>query len=119
DIRSSQVARKSTKELLIQSLNLSPKLINYAELDDLLAKEVDPMYELLDRFKKDRKSIGSTSLKGSSVRNLIGQYKLREIKSVALKELLAIANKVAIAEGKYQYVGYWGQRIDEYVIDKM
>lgn len=119
DIRSNKTARMNTKELLIQSLNLYPKLINYSELDDLLAKEVDSMYELLDRFKKDRKSIGSTSLKGSSVRNLIGQYRLREIKSVALKELLALANTVAIHDGKFQYVGYWGQRIDEYVIDKM
>ena len=60
------------------------------------------MFELLDSFKN--KSSAPGQLKGSSIRNLIGQAQLRQVQSASLKEMLDMNNRQAMSSGKTQYV---------------
>jgi hypothetical protein len=59
------------------------------------------MYDVLDELKGKG---NSSSSKGVSVRNIIGQSKLREIKLRELKELLVANNNLAVEKFKAQYV---------------
>ena len=95
--------RKELRKLIVEEMGLHPDVVNSQELDHLIADEVEPMYELLDMFK-NKKRTGSTALRGQSVRKLIGQVKLRQIESVALKDLITYSNELARQTLKYQYV---------------
>jgi hypothetical protein len=111
DPRSSKVAKKEQAELLTGALGLLPEMANSMEMVSLLDTEVLPMYELLDQLKGK----GSTAvvLKGSSVRNLIGQAKLRDVSSTGLKELLSMNNSRAISQGKWQYLFLYDRKNPE------
>ena len=72
-------------------------------MERMLDHEVLPTYELLDALKQN-KTMGTASIKGVSLRNLIGQAKLRHIMSPYLQEVIDMNNRRAIQEGKFQYV---------------
>ena len=78
-------------------------MMNSIEMKHLLDNEIKPTYELLDVLK-GKTAVSAASIKGTSVRNLIGQAKLRHVTSSYLAELLAMNNVRAIQEGKYQFV---------------
>ena len=101
DVRKSKSAKMQQANLLCNALGLLPEMAKSYEMQSLLDTEVLPMYELLDSLKN--KSSAAT-LKGCSVRNLIGQAKLRDVSSTGLKELLDMNNKRCVQQGKWQYL---------------
>lgn len=95
-------AKKHLAQLMVDQLGLLPEMVTSTEMTELLDLEVLPMYAVLDLLKS-RASSGGT-VKGSSLRKLIGQAQLREVQSSHLRELLAMNNRRAIQQGKEQYV---------------
>lgn len=102
DPRKSKREKKYLASIIVEQLGLMPELVDSMEMQTLLDTEVLPMFELLDSFKN--KSSSPAALKGSSVRNLIGQAQLRQVQSVALQEMLVMNNRRAMTAGKIQYV---------------
>lgn len=102
DPRKSKVAKKQLAQLLVDQIGLLPAMTDSIEMQSLLDSEVLPMFEILDALKN--RSSSPTNLKGVSIRNLIGQAKLREIESSGLKELIDMNNHRAASDGKWQYV---------------
>lgn len=103
DPRTSKKARGHLAGLIIDGIGLSPKMADSPEMLDLLTQQVLPMYEILDKFKQGGSAAGN-SLQGKSVRNLIGQAKLRQVETPELKELLAENNRYATNSAKWQYL---------------
>lgn len=79
-----------------------PDMAKSMEMRSMLDTEVLPMYDMLDSWKN--KTASPATLKGSSIRKLIGQAQLREVHSPALAELLDANNRKANANGKIQYM---------------
>lgn len=107
DPRRLRSERKRMAQVLVDELGLEPTIVDSAVMEDLLDSEVLPMYNLLDSFKKNSSGQNVTtgeSSDGHSLRNLIGQVKLRMITSSHLKDLIAESNRRAIGKRKYQYV---------------
>lgn len=103
DPRHNKAAKKDLAVALVERLGLLPAMVESTEMQSLLDIEVLPMFDVLDQFKGKANS-GGGSIKGSSLRNLIGQAQLREIKSSPLGELLQFNNQRAMTQGKAQYV---------------
>jgi hypothetical protein len=103
DPRSSKKAKQTMAELIVNALGLLPEMAKSQEMQDMLAAEVLPMFEVLDSFDKGGSS-APTLLKGQSVRKLIGQAQLRHVQSPTLLELLKMNNRRAMQAAKYQYV---------------
>lgn len=103
DPRKRKGEREAIAKMIIDALGLLPSMLNSAEMSDVIAMEILPMYNVLDELKGS-KVVASASSKGSSVRHLLGQAQLREVQSSALAELININNIKAMAAGKAQYV---------------
>jgi MoxR-like ATPase len=101
DPRNSRIRQKQLGQLIVDALGLMPNMADSAEMQALLIAHVMPMYDVLDELKGKG---NSSSSKGVSVRNIIGQSKLREIKLRELKELLVANNNLAVEKFKAQYV---------------
>lgn len=102
DPRKGKQAKRNLAQLVVDGLGLLPEMRDSYEMQTLLDTEVLPMYEILDSISTKTASAAST--KGCSVRNLIGQARLREVQSTALAELLSINNTRAMSQGKVQYM---------------
>lgn len=102
DIRKNKRAKKEQARHLIDALGLLPEIIDSSEMQSLMDTEVVPMYEILD--KMGGKTSAGASLQGTSIRNLIGQGLLREIHSGQLLDLINANNRLAMRQGKPQYV---------------
>lgn len=103
DPRSSKGERKTIAETIVNTLGLLPVMVDSSEMSNLIATEILPMYDMLDELKGNKvKAQGSG--KGCSVRHLIGQAQLREVRSPALAELLDMNNVRATSSGKGQYI---------------
>ena len=103
DPRTNKTERANQAKILVEALGLMPEMANSFEMNSLLDTEVLPMYEILDQIK-GKSSSSPGSLKGRSIRNLIGQAQLREVKSSALRELIDMNNQRAMSDGKPQFV---------------
>ena len=103
DPRRSKRAKADLGEIVAKALGLLPQMAASYEMNSLLDTEVLPMYEILDNLK-GKSSSAPASIKGCSVRNLIGQAQLREVQSASLRELLDMNNRIAMQQGKAQYV---------------
>jgi hypothetical protein len=103
DPRSDKKAKKQLAKLVIDKLGLMPEMATSAEMSSLLDTEVLPMFKILDSFN-GQGNAGPTTLQGSSIRNLIGQAQLRQVKSISLAELIKENNRKAMSAGKPQYV---------------
>jgi hypothetical protein len=79
-----------------------PEMAVSMEMQTLLDTEVLPMYDVLDSLTT--KNSSPVQVKGSSLRNLLGQALLREVQSSSLAELIKMNNNKAMQEGKPQYV---------------
>lgn len=102
DPRKRKAVKRHLAQLMVDKLGLLPEMVDSMEMQSLLDSEVLPMYEVLDNLKS--KSSSPVTVKGNSLRNLIGQAQLREVQSAALKEMLAMNNVRAMQQGKTQYV---------------
>lgn len=103
DPRKSKREKARLAELIVDVLGLLPEIKDSYEMQSLLDTEVLPMYEILDNLK-GKTSSSPASLKGFSVRNLIGQAQLREFRSTTLRELIDHNNRRCMTVGKPQYV---------------
>ena len=103
DPRTSVRESEHLAKLLVEKTGMLPSMTTAYEMQELLRTEVYPMYELLDS-RNNKGTANTIMLKGSSIRNLIGQVLLRELQSPALKALLEQNNSSAIQAGKPQYV---------------
>lgn len=103
DPRTSKREKKRLGEIFVDALGILPSIATSFEMERMLDHEVLPTYELLDALKQ-HKTMGTASIKGASLRNLIGQAKLRHIMSAYLQEVIDMNNRRAIQEGKFQYV---------------
>jgi hypothetical protein len=105
DLRNSSVEAEKLGKKLTESLGLLPSLATSLEMQDMIQKEIAPMYDVLDQFKGTAQR--GAPVKGSSARKLIGQAKLREPQSRPLKELIDLNNQMAVQQKKYQYLLLW------------
>lgn len=101
DPRKSKSERIRLAEMIVAALGLLPEMSNSHEMQRLIEDEVEPMYEIMDHLKKRN---APPTYEGSSVRNLIGQAKLREVQSTRLRELIDYNNMRAISQGKLQFL---------------
>lgn len=108
DLRRSKTAKDAQAKRMCEAIGLMPEMYDSYEMRTLLDTEVLPMYEIMDQI--GGKSSAGATLKGSSLRNLIGQAQLREVHSHALKELIQMNNTRAMQAGKPQYVILLGGR---------
>lgn len=102
DLRNSTVEAEKLGKKLAESLGLLPVVATSLEMQDMIQKEIAPMYDVLDQFKGTAQR--GAPVKGSSARKLIGQAKLREFQSTPLKELIDLNNQMAMQQAKYQYL---------------
>lgn len=103
DPRSKKGIKNNLGFMLLDAIGLYPKMAGSAELEQLLDSTVLPMFNVLDSFKPG----GSTTpvlSEGKSLRNLIGQAKLREVQTAQLVELIDVNNRKAVADQKPQFV---------------
>lgn len=104
DPRTSSRARKRLGKLFVQEVGLLPSLADSFEVDDMLNEEVLPTFEIMDQLEKRAGLTAAASAEGTSLRNLIGQAKLREVHSEHLKEVLKVNNLRSARESKPQYI---------------
>lgn len=101
--------RRSAKEkerlatILVNELGLDPSMVTSMEMADLLDAEVLPTFDILDVFKKRGTKVTTTE-KGRSLRNLIGQAQLRQVQASKLVDLIEANNALAASKGLWQYV---------------
>lgn len=105
DIRNNKSAREAAYKRFLDETGMHPEMLASDEIQTLFEKEVLPMYEILDQFKHRARS-GTTKLQGKSMRNLVGQVKLRELQSNPLKELVASNNRLVASKQEWQYLVY-------------
>lgn len=103
DPRRDITARKNLAALLIEGIGLHPDMAAHYSMEALLETEVLPTFNMLDLFD-GKPNVSAASIKGKSVRNLIGQARLRQVMSSSLKELLLCNNRIALDHGACQYV---------------
>lgn len=103
DPRKLKSEKMKIAQVIVDKIGLLPDMVRATEIMDLIHYEVNPTYDILDALTK-KGNIGAASTKGSSVRNLIGQAQLRHSTSEYLTELLAENNRLAINQGKHQFV---------------
>ena len=104
DPRKSKAEKKRLSQMLITELGLLPSMLDSYEMQSLMDEEVLPTFEILDHFNGKATRNGNTSIKGQSLRKLIGQAKMRHIQSNLLKDLINVNNASANRPGKHQYV---------------
>ncbi len=102
DPRNSKRAKAQLADMIVDQLGLLPDMAKSHEMQSLLDTEVLPMFDVLDNLKN--KSSAPASVKGCSVRNLIGQAQLRQVQSASLAELIKFNNARAVRDAKWQYV---------------
>lgn len=103
DIRTRKSAAKHSAKLLVEATGMHPDMVTHYTMNELLEKEVFPLYAILDSLK-GKANVSSANVKGHSLRNLIGQVRLREIQSIQLRELIQANNAEAMSKRQYQYV---------------
>lgn len=103
DPRRNSTEKKRLFSILLEGLGLDPDMSNSIEIAALLDDEVLPTYDILDVFKKKGTKVTTTE-KGRSLRNLIGQAQLRQVQSSKLVDLIEANNQRAVTKGLWQYV---------------
>ena len=107
DPRSSRHEYARLAKLFIDKVGLLPVMATSYEMGQLLDAEVLPMFDIMDQLKQ--KAVTPTAaMEGTSLRNLIGQVKLREVQSSKLKELIKTNNRKAMLQGQPQHIVLMG-----------
>lgn len=105
DPRKLKREKKRLAQMLTSEIGLLPSMAESMEMDDLLTNEVLPMFDVLDALDNGGSNTGAAPMsKGHSIRNLIGQAKLREVQSKNLLEVIEMNNINATNKKQYQYV---------------
>ena len=103
DPRKNAGERNTIAKIIVKELGLLPSMADHFTMEDLIATEVLPMYDVLDAFKSKGVKAGRRG-EGQSVRKLIGQAQMREVHSPSLKDMLEANNTEAMSSNKPQYV---------------
>jgi hypothetical protein len=93
---------KRLAQIIVDQLGLLPEMVTSFEMQSLMDNEVHPMFDMLDNLKQGTAS--PATLKGKSIRNLIGQAQLRQVESRPLAELIAMNNNRAAGAAKWQFM---------------
>ena len=110
DPRTSHRERARLAKLFVDEVGLLPAMATSFEMEQMLDAEVLPMFDIMDQLKK--KAVAPTAaMEGTSLRNLIGQVKLREVQSSKLKELIKINNSKALLQGRPQHIVLMGTHV--------
>ncbi len=102
DPRKNVGVKRGLAKRIVDQLGLLPEMTTSMEMESLLQAEVLPMYDVLDNLGKAGTS--PVSIKGKSIRNLIGQALLREVQTPELQALITANNDTATKQAKHQYV---------------
>lgn len=73
-------------------------------METLMFSEVLPMFSILDQFKGQGQMAAAPATQGRSLRNLIGQAKMREVQSTDLAILIKMNNDISMKDDKPQFV---------------
>lgn len=104
DPRKSRTEQERLGKIFVDAVGLLPEMATGFDMEAMLSSDVLPMYDVLDAFKKKGSKVTEQSGKGMSLRNLIGQAKMRYAVSPALKTVIEMNNVQAMNVGKPQYV---------------
>ena len=110
DPRTSHRERARLAKLFVDRVGLLPAMATSFEMEQMLDAEVLPMFDILDQLKQ-KAVVPTAAMEGTSLRNLIGQVKLREVQSSKLKELIKSNNSKALLEGRPQHVVLMGTHV--------
>lgn len=104
DPRKRRTEQRRLSQIIIDELGLHPEMLKSDEMNELMEQAVLPTFELLDYFTDPVKKNARFTLRGTSVRKLIGQAKLRQVECPELRALIDANNALALASNKLQYV---------------
>lgn len=104
DPRKNKAEYKRLSKLLVEETGLMPIMADSYEMQALMDSEVLPTFEILDQIDKRAGIATANTIKGSSLRKLIGQVQLRELQSHYLQELVKVNNARAADAAKPQYI---------------
>jgi len=103
DIRTNKREFKDACKRLVAATGMMPEMATTQEVTDLMNAEVVPTYNILDRIgHKGATAVASNE--GKSLRNIIGQIRLREPQTPAVKMVLDANLRMAQAAKKSQYI---------------
>ena len=103
DPRTSRQEHARLAKLFVGAVGLLPAMATSFEIGQLLDVEVLPMFDIMDQLKK--RAVAPTAvMEGTSLRNLIGQVKLREVQSSKLQNLIKTNNRKAMLQGQPQHI---------------
>ena len=103
DLRRAPRALAQARQRFVEEAGLHPNMVDSYEVTELFRTEVLPTYDMLDAFK-NRKTMAVADLKGTSVRNLVGQVQLRYVESSSLREVVQMNNRLCINKKQFQYL---------------
>lgn len=89
----------------IDICGLHPSIATTSQLEELFNQEIGKTYEILDRFKaRVTQPTSKPQHEGKSMRHLIGQVQLREIKSNYLSAVIKENNRLALSQSEPQFL---------------
>lgn len=119
DIRKTSGAKLDVARRIVDEIGMHPEMRESQAAHTLVSSAVAPMYELLDQFKSDKR-VTNMNIKGDSVRKLVGQAKLREVRNPELRALIDRNNDFCLSRSYYQYVIYLpGYTVEDHVLKAM
>lgn len=102
DPRASREESRRLSSILVDATGMHPAMVDSPEMAQLMRVVVHPMFAVLDSFKGGVST--GVAIKGKSIRNLIGQVKLRDVQTSELQQLLDANTRHCIAGTKWQYL---------------
>ena len=103
DIRTDKREFKEACKRLVAATGMLPEMATSQEVTDLMRAEVVPTYNILDRIgHKGATSVGSNE--GKSLRNIIGQIRMREPQTPAVRQVIDTNLSRCLRETKHQYI---------------
>ena len=103
DARKSKTERAHMAKLLVEATGMLPEMATSFQMEDVIREEILPTYEMLDVFL-GKPNVSAKSIKGHSLRHLIGQVQLRQVDAHTLRDLIDANNRTAMTRGLVQFV---------------
>src|SRR5699024_2876501 len=98
DPRSNAKAARELCQRFVTEAGLHPEMVDHENTARLIQHEVLPMFNMLDHFDGTAHS-AALPCEGTSLRNLIGQVKLRHCKTYRLRDVITANNNLCIRSG--------------------
>ena len=101
DARKSKAERENIARMIVEDIGLLPSMATSQAMETLIVDDILPLYDMMDHLAKRS---APPVLKGVSVRNLIGQARLRHVSSQALRDLIDENNIEVKSTDKWAYL---------------